>query len=265
VGTHIILWAWWTSVVMDALLTVHLLRSGLFRRYRWLTAMAAFQASLSAVLMYTSWPLPKPHPYADIWKAAQLPAAVLQLAAALEGVLVLTYHLQHRRFARGLLGFLAGLSLLASFAVCRIENRGVDDLRFYVTMSEYTGALLLLLSLFSLGFIRHTRVMVRRNAVRNVLILALFFASLFAGTFVRSASEGHAAFAWSLITVCGQLLCYTAWLTLTPAGERLPKDPEPAISAEEFHRLFSEDRKATAELSEISSEALRKAVRPTGI
>lgn len=248
---------------MSALSTAHLVRSGLFRRYQWLTAMIAFQASLSAVLLWTSGAHPKLHPYAEIWKGAQLPSAALELAAALEGVLLLARHLEHRRFARVLISALAGLSLAASFLICKFENRGVDALRFYVSMSEYTGALLLLLSLFSLGFMKHTRVAVRPNAIRNVLILAVFFAFLFTGTYIRSQSEGGAAFAWSLITVYGQLLCYSAWLTLSRKGEIVPQHAEPKLSPEDFHRLFSEDQAAAAELSRISSEALRKAIRPS--
>lgn len=261
--TQIILWAWWVSTCLSVLLTAHLLRSGLFRRYPWLTGMIAFQAGLSTVLLCVTGPFPKPHPYAEIWKAAQLPVAILDLAAALEGVFVLTRHLEHREFARKLLGFLAGFSLLVSLALCKIEKRGVDDLRSYIIMSEYMACIMLLLSLLSLVFIRHTGVVVRRNAGRNVIILSLFFACIFVGTFLRSASGGHASFAWSLITVFGQLACYLAWFTLSPSGEDLPEDREPKLDPEEFERRFSEHQAAAADLRKISSKALRSPFRET--
>jgi hypothetical protein len=263
--TRLILAVWWLSVIANGSLAVKATRPWLWKRYPLFGSWVIYQALVSAVLIVATGPALRPHPYAEIWKIVQLPSAIFQALVAVEAFWVLARQFRGMNlFARRLLGCLAAAAALVSVAVARNANPWAGDLRPYFIFWEHVALALSILCLLALWFFgRHLDFGgLRPNSRVHAAILAGLFFSMFLASYLMNASYGTWRFMAGMLIPGGQLVAFALWLVLFKrTGEVVRFDERPIMSAGEYAALEGVDQHYSRKLEEISSEALRKAVR----
>jgi hypothetical protein len=265
--TGLIMAVWWLSVIANGSVAIKAIRPWLWKRYPVFASWVIYQAVISAVLLMAGGAQLRTHPYKEVWKIVQLPSAIFQALVAVEAFWVLARQFRGMNlFARRLLGCLAAVAALVSVAVARNANPWSSDLRPYYIFWEHVGLTLSIICLLALWFFgRHLDFGgLKPNSRVHAAILSGLFFDMFLASYLMNASYGRWRFAASLMIPAGQLIAYGLWLTLLRrSGEIVPFEERPIMSAGEFAQLERVDQHYTRGLDEISSEALRKAVRAT--
>lgn len=255
----IILILWWLSIAANGCLIFRLASQRLLRRYPLFALMTAYQLALSALLMVVN--VRRHSPFTEIWNASQWIGGAIQVAVVAEIFWALANFLRDRRFARRLLCLLAIFACAASLAVARFGGRWSAAYRTSLLVSEHAGIALLCVSFLSLAFIRHAGVRIPRNLRVHVLALSVWFGSSFLADFLMDAAAGRAGFAANFLIVGGQLAAFVLWTTqLHRAGETVPEQPAPRMTAAEFAQFDAEVQQSDRELRRLSSSLLRKTV-----
>jgi hypothetical protein len=266
--TRLIQAIWWLSVLANGALAVKVARPWVWKRYPLFAGWVVYQALVSSLLLLAGGASLRLHPYAEIWKAVQLPSAILLAAVAVEAFWVLARQFRGMNLlARRLLGCLAAVSALLSVIIARGAHPWAGDLRPYYVFWEHVAFALAIICLLALWFFgRHLDFgRLRPNSRIHAAILSGLFLSLFLASYLMNASYGAWRFAASLIIPGGQFAAFTLWLALLKrSGEVIPFAERPILSAAEFANLEQADRSYSQALEEVGSDALRKALRPKG-
>ena len=229
--------------------------SGLLRLYPLYAALV----TLSVVRGVVSVTLPS-RSYATFFNRTLWPLAILEAAAVLEAFWILARHFRRMRgFGWVLLGAVTAVSALSSLMVRLLrDNWGAMSGVYLFGMYTHIG--MLLAALLSFGFFHQFRgVPIRPNARRHMLLLCLLLGCYFAANLSGQILRGKQSVAPNLILNAGAILSSLCWaITMNREGEKLPFDPPPEMSGEDFDAEESRHRKSREQLKRASDEARRK-------
>lgn len=264
---RLILAVWWLSVIANWGLAAKATRPWLWKRYPVFASWAIYQALVSAVLLIAGGTQLRAHPYAEAWKIVQLPSAIFQALVAVEAFWVLARQFRGMNlFARRLLACLATGAALVSIAVVATAKPWPGDLRPYFLFWEHVALALSAICVLAWWFFgKHLDFggLKPNTRIQAGILTGLFF-SMFLSSYWMNVSYGKWGFASSITILTGQLIAFTLWLVLLKrSGEIVRFEERPIMSAGEYADLERIDQQYIRNLDEISSEALRKAVRAT--
>jgi hypothetical protein len=247
---HWIIWVWYATPVLQAMLLGKLLHARIAAKYPWFFAWMCLGLLQSLVLITVA---SQPKVYQLAWIATLALAGVLEVGVARE-----VFSLRSRQyggvsaFGRGLLAVIIVIAIaLALFAV-RAELRapGLAGIVKTTTILKRTVDSSLALFLLTAGavFLFFHETPVSRNVLRHFRILVAYFTAVAAGFLVGNLT-GRGGYTWvNLWFGLVSAVCYTLWtLAFSTQGETAAK-LTPA-TPEERARLARLD----AQLSELLS------------
>ena len=254
----LLIWVIYVNVGIRLIALARGVGSGLIRSHLVFTALLLL--SLSRIAMSV---MGRSH-YLAYYNATIWPVALVEAGTVIEAFWILASHFRKiRGFGWTLVGAIAVIAALAAGAVGVIRANWTGYFSVEILFSMYTHVGFLIAALLSFAFFRQFRgVPIRRNAIRHIFALSIYFGLFFVSALIMNRSRTRAALPANLAVNIGGILSFGWWaIAMNRAGEELPFEPPGEIPRAEYEALEAAHRGEVAKLKQAGDQAMRKALR----
>ena len=255
----------YASVLLEGILAVRLLATGIARRLPWFTLYLFLLFSRDIATLQAA---PRnSRLYEQVWAWSGIALLVLQSAAVFELYARVRREVPNfGKWSRRFYIFICGTALALAVSLVWIDVR--RPLTKSLTQAAYTlaqrnvGVALAIIALLSVVIFYPFRIAMRRNIVFHGYLLALYLganALIFGAMNLELVRRRSAGFA--ILTTA--VVCYAAWIVaLTRGGEEEPPRPEP-LSSKEREELARRER-ALLDVERLTQRPTQEARRRSG-